>query len=139
MQSAKASYSDLPDPAHYNKLNEVLTTQYSREALTAYINGYSGTGQYKSAIADADLDVMLKDVQQRWIPGAKMSALTSAFANTSNYFTTDQASQLIQLVSDEDNRLQLAKASYRNLTDPAHYTKLNELLTTQYSRDALTA
>ncbi|MBK8496465.1 MAG: DUF4476 domain-containing protein, partial [Chitinophagaceae bacterium] len=49
------------------------------------------------------------------------------FNNTANYFTTYQASRLIQLVTAENNRLQLAKLSYRSVTDRSNFYQVNEL------------
>ncbi len=66
-----------------------------------------------------------------------MSALTNIFSNTGNFFTTYQAKQLIQLVSDEANRLQLGKASYKTITATANFTQLYDVLTTQASKDEL--
>jgi len=69
--------------------------------------------------------------------GAKMSELTDIFDNESYYFTAAQAKQLIQLVSSESNRLQLAKASYGNITDPENFNVMYELLTSQTSKNEL--
>ena len=53
--------------------------------------------------------------------------------------STAQAKQLINYVSDEANRLQLAKSSYRNITDPANFNQLYDLFSNQSSKDELTA
>jgi hypothetical protein len=68
-----------------------------------------------------------------------MNSLTNAFNNTSNYFTTYQASQLIQIVSAESNRLQLAKLSYRSITDQSNFNQVYNLLSTQASKNELSA
>lgn len=69
---------------------------------------------YTTPMTDADFNALVKDVKKQWLPGAKMNALSSAFNNTNNYYTMSQANQLIRLVSDEDNRLQLAKSAYED-------------------------
>jgi hypothetical protein len=62
------------------------------------------------------------------------------FNNANNYFTTAQTRQLIQLVSDESNRLQLAKLAYDNVVDPVnYYNQLYTLLNSQSSRNELDA
>jgi DNA polymerase IIIc chi subunit len=148
LQLAKASYRSITDPANFIQINELLPSQASRDALTAYVTWYTGnnstvnntnTGIYKTPMATATFNKLIQDVKNEWMPGAKMNLLTSAFANTNNYFSTNQAGQLIQLVSDEDNRLQLAKSSYRNITDPANFTQLYQLFSYQANRDALAA
>lgn len=142
LQLAKASYRGVVDPANFTQLHDLFYNESSRNELAAYVSAYNGTGastSYKTAMDDASFNSLMQQVKQQWLPGAKMSALTSAFANTNNYFTAEQSRQLIQLVSDETNRLQLAKSSYHNMTDPLNYTRLFDLLSTQASRDALTA
>jgi len=146
-QLAKASYRSVTDPANFIQINELLSTQANKDALVAYVNWYSSnsgtvttpTNTYKTPMATATFNKLLQDVKNEWMPGAKMNLLTSAFANTMNYFSTNQAGQLIQLVSDEDNRLTLAKSSYRNITDPANFTQLYQLFSYQANRDALAA
>jgi hypothetical protein len=151
LQLAKSSYRNITDPANFSQLNDVLTSQASRNELIAYVNSYnnSSNGGYnnsngynnsiKSPISDAAYNEILKNVQSQWAPGAKMSALTNVFATTSNYFTTAQAKRLIELVSDESNRLQLAKASYANITDPANFSQVYVVLSTQASKNELAA
>ncbi len=141
LQLAKSAYRNLTDPGNYTRLNDILNTQSSRDALAVYVNNYNygNTSQNKTPMADANFSATLKDVQSKWLPGAKLAALTGIFASADNYFTASQAKQLIQLVSDETNRLQLAKSSYRNVVDPSNFSQMNELLNTQASRDELTA
>ena len=88
-------------------------------------------------MSDVNFNQLMADVKAQWLPFGKMNALTTAFANTSNYFTSNQVKQLIQLVSDEDNRLQLAKSAYRNTTDRSNFTLLYDLFSYQASKDAL--
>ena len=73
-------------------------------------------------MSDADFRAMYRDVQYTFGLGAKMSELTKIFNNDVNSFTVQQAKQLIQLVSSESNRVQLAKLSYNNLTDPTNFS-----------------
>jgi len=148
LQLAKASYRSITDPANFIQINELLPSQASRDALVAYVTWYTGnnstvnntnTGINKTPMATATFNKLIQDVRNEWMPGAKMNLLTSAFANTNNYFSTNQAGQLIQLVSDEENRLQLAKSAYRTITDPANFTQLYQLFSYQSSKDALAA
>jgi hypothetical protein len=152
LQLAKLAYPRITDPANASQLYDLFTSQSNRDALSVYITSYNNNNpgysnnsngnnnnnsQYRTAMTDANFNVIMQNVKKQWLPGAKMSALTDAFNNTSNYFTTYQAKQLIQLVSDEDNRLQLAKLAYRNIVDPSNFTQLYDLFTTQARRDAL--
>jgi len=144
---AKLSYRGITDPANFNQLYDVLNSQSSRNDLAAYVTNYVNgtpvntmpvyTTPTRMAMSDASFNALYRDVEGRFGLGAKMSALTNTFATTTNYFTTYQARQLIQLVSDETNRLTLAKSAYRNLTDPSNFAQLNDLFASQSSRNEL--
>jgi hypothetical protein len=146
---AKASYRAIVDTARFTDLNELLNTTDSRNALAQYVytynggtgtlynNGTNNNGTYRSPMSDADYNTLYKDIQGQWMPFSKMTALTNAFSNSNNYFTTAQARKLILLVSDEDNRLELAKSAYRNITDPTNFSQMYDVLPTQSKRDEL--
>ena len=68
-----------------------------------------------------------------------MSRLTEIFANETYYFSVAQAKQLIQLVSSESNRLELAKSAYGNITDPGNFNLMYDVLTSQSSKNELSA
>ena len=68
-----------------------------------------------------------------------MNSLTNIFANTTYFFTTEQAKRLIELVSAESNRLTLAKAAYKQVVDQQNFSQLYTILSSQSSRDELDA
>jgi len=154
---AKSAYRNLTDPANYAQLNDLFGSQSSRNELALYVQtynannpGYNGTynqpynnnnfnNTYKTAMSAASFNSLYDDISGQFGLGVKMSSLTDVFANTSNYFTTAQAKQLIQLVSDENNRLQLAKSSYDNIVDQSNFSQLYDVLSSQASRNDLAA
>jgi hypothetical protein len=143
---AKSSYNNIVDTYNFSQLYDVLSSQASRNELDTYVrNNYNyqtGTGStntYRTPMSDASFNAIYNDVSSRWGFGAKMSALTDVFNNESNYFTVSQAKKLVQLVSDESNRLQLAKYAYGNITDPQNFTSMYDVLASQSSRDELAA
>ena len=85
----------------------------------------------------SEYDALYGDVRFRFGLGAKMQALTEIFARATYYFTVLQAKDLIQLVSDERNRLFLAKSSYDNITNPENFTQMYDILASQASKDEL--
>lgn len=143
LQLAKASYDNITDPTNFSTLYDVLNSQSSRDELAAFVNNTPGAvtipPTYKTPMSTANYNSLYSRIQNTWGLGAKMSALVDVFASTSDYFTTAQAEELIRLVSSETNRLQLAKASYDNITDPANFSNLYDVLTSQSSRDELAA
>ncbi|MEO7393771.1 MAG: DUF4476 domain-containing protein, partial [Chitinophagaceae bacterium] len=117
-------------------------SQSSRNELMAYVNNYNNgepTTSVRTPMTDANFNSLYRDIQFRFGIGAKMSSVTEAFANSNNYFTVAQAKQLIQLVSDEDNRLQLAKSAYRNITNPENFTEIYDIFSNQSTKDELAA
>lgn len=148
LQLAKASYRTIVDPNNFTQLYDLLNSQASRNELAAYVSSYNvnagsyngnTTNQYRTAMSDADYNGLIQQVESQWLPGAKMAALTNIFANSTYYFSTAQAKQLINYVTDENNRLQLAKSSYKSIVDPGNFTQLYDLFSSQASKDELTA
>jgi acylphosphatase len=107
-------------------MHTLLNSQASRNELNSFVNTYDdGNPVYTNvAMKEADFNTLYRDIQNRFGIGAKMSALSNTFADANYYFTTTQAKQLIQLVSSESNRLELAKASYDNIVDQVNFSQL---------------
>jgi hypothetical protein len=80
-----------------------------------------------NAMSDAAFNDVLHSVKGKWFQSGKVSALRDQFNNASNYFSTLQARQLLALISSETTRLELAKASYRNIVDKYSFNQLYDL------------
>ena len=138
LQLAKLSYRSISDPANFGLIYNLLSTQASKNELAAYINTNYNTGNNSNGTTtEANFNSLYQTIQQQWPVSTQMNSLTSAFNNTSNYFTVSQASQLIQIIGAEANRLQLAKLSYRSITDPGNFSQIYNLLSTQASKNEL--
>lgn len=96
---------------------------------------YNGNG--KGSIDKNSFDKLYETVRNQWLPGQRMKTLTNEFLNTGDHFTTSQVKQLIQLVTEEDNRLKLTKSSYHCITDPENFNQLDDILRFKTSRDEL--
>jgi len=143
---AKASYDNIVDQANFSQLYDVLSTTASRNDLETYVRNNqttpgSTTPVYasKTPMSSTSFNTLYNNVRSTWGLGAKMSELTQIFDNESYYFTVAQAKQLIQLVSSESNRLQLAKSAYGNITDPENFTLMYDVLTSQSSKNELSS
>ena len=143
LELAKSSYGNIVDPTNFSQLYDVLSSTSSRNELDVYVRNDQGTTSgstpviTRTPMSNTAFTTMYNDVRSTWGLGAKMSELTDIFNNENNYFTVAQARQLIQLVSAESNRLQLAKSSYGNITDPENFTMMYEILSSQSSRNEL--
>ena len=123
---AKISYRSIIDRNNFSQMNTLLSAQASRNELSLFVNNYGDDNPVYTRVAmkEADFNTLYRDIQNRFGIGAKMSALSNTFENATYYFTTTQVKQLIQLVSSETNRLELAKSSYDNIVDQANFSQL---------------
>jgi hypothetical protein len=126
---AKNAYDNIIDLANYSQLYDLFTSTASRNDLTSFVsNMQSGTSTtVKIAMAESTFKDLYSKVQLTFGLGAKYTKLTEIFNTETNYFTVEQTKQLIQLVSSESNRLELAKSSYNNITDPGNFSQLYDL------------
>jgi hypothetical protein len=140
---AKLSYHTVVDPANFSTVANLLYTQNSRDELMAFINsgtvGNPNPGTTRSAMSENDYNTLYQSVTNQFLPYAKMNYLTTTFNNEAYYFTTAQAKNLVQMVSNETNRVQLTKAVYSNLVDRSNYTQFYDLFTLPASRTELNA
>lgn len=142
LELAKASYDNIVDPNNFNQLYDLLSTTSSRNELDVYVRNNGGSTSpivARTPMSTSSFNTIYNDVRSTFGLGAKMSELTDIFNNETYYFTVAQAKQLISLVSAESNRLQLAKSAYGNITDPENFNLIYDLLSSQSSRNELSA
>jgi len=140
LQLAKLSYRSITDRNNFNQIYNLLSTEASKNELSAYLNiNYGTVNNPHVAMTDADFNNLYQGVQAKYLPFEKMNTLTSIFNNKANYFTSSQAKQLVQLVSSENNRLQLSKLAYRTVTDRNNFSQLYELLENEANRTEIEA
>ncbi len=90
-----------------------------------------------SPMFDYQFNYLYETLSKQWIPGQKMKNINNEFANSGDNFTTVQATKLIALVTEEGNRLQLAKSAYHAITDPENFSHVYDLLKLESSREEL--
>jgi len=91
----------------------------------------------KQPMNDDQFNELYESVRNQWRPGQKMKTLNNEFLNAEDNFSTAQAKKLIKLLTEEGNRLKLAKAVYPCITDPENFSELDTLLRYKASRDEL--
>jgi hypothetical protein len=101
-----------------------------------YNNGYPN-GQYRTPMADYQFSQIYQNAKGKWFQSAKITAVRDAFNNTATYYSSYQITQLLQLISSESNRLELAKLSYRVVADPSNFTQVYSLFSNQSNRNEL--
>jgi hypothetical protein len=144
LQLLKRVYTHVVDPANYPLLYNLLGTDAAKIELINYVKTASENGGLvnhnlnKSSMDDAAFTKLFISLREDISKGNTLNSLTDAFANPVNYFTTQQATQLISMVDGELTRLSLAKAAYKTITDPENYiTAMSQLLTSPVSLNEL--
>jgi len=99
-----------------------------------YGNGdYGNNNGYNQAMNESDFNQLLQKIRNQWF--GKIN--TAKDGINSNYFTTQQVRQVLQLFSSENDKLELAKLAYRNTVDQRNFSQLYDVFAYQSSRDEL--
>ncbi|SKB83098.1 DUF4476 domain-containing protein [Daejeonella lutea] len=142
LELAKQSFRSVMDPAVFYQLGDLFTNATYRTEFNNYASaqtGVSANAGVRTPMSNSDFSVLVLTVRSNLLQLLKVQAERDIFANPNNFFTTAQVKQLIGLINSEPNRLELAKLSYRSITDPANFTQLNDLFKLQASKDELAA
>lgn len=136
---AKNAWDNITDPNNYSQMYDLFSATGNRNDLMAYVNAMQNgnNGNVKIAMSETDYNELYKNLQYSFGIGAKYSSLTEIFNTETNYFTVAQTKKLIQLVTSESNRLELAKLSYNNVTDPSNFSQLYDIFSSQSSKNEL--
>jgi hypothetical protein len=142
---AKLSFRTVTDPDNFSPVYGLFNVQANRTELENYVNYYdanaggSTTTTVGTAMSNSYFNSLYQTIRNQSSVSTQVASINNAFNTTGNYFTSSQVVQLLQLISAETNRLQLAKASYRTVVDPINFTSVSNLLYSQSSRDELAA
>jgi hypothetical protein len=146
LELAKQSFRSVMDPAVYYQLGDLFTTSTYRTEFNNYASTQTGvtvnagtTTTVRTPMTDSDFSVLVLTIRANLLQILKVQAERDVFANPNNFFTTTQVKQLIGLINSEPNRLELAKLSYKTITDPENFTQVNDLFKLQASKDELAA
>lgn len=137
---AKMSYRSVMDPANFSQLADLFSSASYRDEFNAYVRtqtGVSADASVRTPMPDSEFSFLTLSVRSKLLQLLKYSAEIDIFNNPNYFFSTNQVKQLISLINSEPNRLELAKLSYKTVTDPANFTSLNDLFTLQASKDEL--
>jgi len=110
--------------------NGQVSFSEKKSTNTNVTSGANGT-----AMAVADFDRLEQSVKSKWSQTSKYNAIKTAFNTKTNYFTTEQAGQLLLLVTSETKRLELAKLSYPRITDPENFAEVSDLFTSTANKE----
>ena len=137
---AKQSYPRVSDQTNFTSLSTLFTVQTNRDDFNNYVkNGetVSTTPNTRTAMSDGDFSKLQMKARLHFRESSTVKEITTAFNNTSNYFTVDQIRSLLSMVSAESDRLALAKLAYLRIVDPSTFQQLYDMFSQQSSIDAL--
>ena len=137
---AKLSYETVTDSANFLQLSDLFKTQAVQNDFNDFLHskGWETSNSYntrRTPMADSKFNALLQNVRSKWSEALKGETESEAFKNQSNYFSTAQIRQLLPLINSESDRLDLAKLSYRSVTDSAKFIQLADLFQVQGNRD----
>jgi len=138
---AKTAYDNIVDVNNYSQLYSLFNSTANRNDLANFASGMQNgtTTSVRVAMTESSFNELMSQIQLTFGFGAKYNSLTEIFNTETNYFTVAQAKQLIQQVSSEKNRLELAKSAYNNIVDPTNFSQIYDLLSSQTSKNELAA
>jgi hypothetical protein len=142
---AKMSYRTVTDPENFSPVYGLFNVSANRTDLENYVANYSAgntnattpTTPVGTAMSDSYFNSLYQTIRYQSPVSAQVTSINNAFTTSGNYFTSNQVVRLLQLISAETSRLQLAKASYRTVVDPVNFSAVSNLLYSQSSRDEL--
>lgn len=88
---------------------------------------------YTRAMSDADYSRLLQRVRGQWSANSKYSTAKAALER--DYFKSEQVRGLLQLISSESKRLELAKIAYRHTVDTQNYGQVYSLFSRKAQRE----
>jgi len=89
----------------------------------------------QTSMTESQFNSLLSLIKSKWSQSSRISAIKTAINNKTYYFTTEQVGDMLQQVTSEARRLELAKLAYTKVTDPQNYTDIADLLSTQANKD----
>jgi len=137
---AKLSYRSVMDPDNFSHLADLFNSASYRDEFNTFVGtktGVSADANVRTPMPDSEFSLLTLSVRSRFLQLLKYSAEIEIFNNPNYFFNTNQVKQLISLINSEPNRLELAKLSYKTVTDPANFTSLDDLFKLQTSKDEL--
>jgi hypothetical protein len=90
---------------------------------------------YNRAMNDFEFNRVLSSMDKEWSENNKMKSASQIIST--NFFTTAQVKQMLQLFSSENNKLDLAKQAYAKTVDQRNYLMISDVFSFNSSKDEL--
>jgi hypothetical protein len=134
---AKLAYNRISDRTTFNQLVDLFYLPANRADLNSFIvsnGGVANNNTYSQAMTDASFQQIYNKARSHFFQKNTVADVRTALTTSSNYFTTEQIRYLLQLVTTEATRLELAKLGYARAVDPLNYATLSDLFMIQSNK-----
>jgi YHS domain-containing protein len=143
LELAKLSYPKVTDTSNFADVADLFKTQPYKDSIDRFIQSkkppvaVSNTtvGSSHVPLTSQQFSQLVAKMNRQWDPSLKTAVLSDALKVSTNYFTTVQMRELLSMINPESDRLDLAMQSYPRITDVANFSSLQNLFSTQESRD----
>ena len=97
--------------------------------------GYGNNGNFSRAMTDNEFNRVLDNISRERFENNMLKSATQII--NSNYFTSGQVKEILQLFSFENNKLDLAKLAYDKTVDQRNYYVVNDVFSYNNSKEEL--
>ena len=133
----KQAYNRVSDPNNFNQLADLFYVQANRDDFNSFLISKGGTPDdslYHQYMSESAFQSIYNKARNHFFQKNTIADIKTAFGNTANYFSTAQVRTLLQLVSNETSRLELALLGYPRTVDTLNYFQLEDLFTLQSNK-----
>jgi hypothetical protein len=145
----KLAYNKVTDKDQFITVYDVLQSESKRDALDDYVVSQGGiavendvtvtpqSSPSRTQMSSYNFDQAIRRVQNISYQGDRVAEIRNLFSNTANYFSTAQLKSLLTLVSNETDRLSLARSAWPRAYETSTFNQLVDLFYEQSNRDSL--
>jgi Domain of unknown function (DUF4476) len=144
---AKLSYNKVVDKNEFITVYDVLQSEAMRDSLDDYVVSQGGVSSEsapppqsspsKTLMSSYNFDQAYQRLQNLSYQGDRVNEMRNLLTGAGNYFSTAQLKRLLALVTNETDRLSMAKTAWPRAYEPSTFNQLVDLFYEQSNRDAL--
>ena len=137
---AKLAYNNVVDRTAFNQLIDLFYQTSTRTEFNNFIisnGGVANNTTYVEPMSEAAFQQVYNNARAHFFQKNVVTDVRTALSTTAHNFSTEQVRMLLQLVTTESTRLELAKLGYVRVIDPVNYLSLVDLFTLQTNRTDL--
>src|SRR4030095_9132394 len=142
LELAKLSYPKVTDPNNFADVRDLFNSQANKDNIDKFIQSKhpeittsTGIDNSRPPISTQQFNQLQRRIKNQYEESSKIAVLRDALNATDSYFTTAQLKTLLLLITNESERLALAKQSRARVSDESNFASLNTIFNSQANRD----